>query len=284
MRYFIEVISPGTSGTRVEVHIGSASLGTGADDEVHLTGGSIAGPRALRLNITEGGVELTARDSACNFTYQGKLSESCQLAWGEEIYLGTTRLAFVVEETRQTKTSPLLLVVAIFGLLFAVGGVIRLSDNMLTGATAPAPPALTPGPSACRATTLDAALESAEQTHALATAKAERYPFHRADGVLALELYLEASSCFAKAKLHDKQKQVQSEYELWSERIDRDLRDLRLRLNLALREDDTSAALDSVEALQSMLEHISSRKGDSAATEYQRWLSVTEQRLRARRR
>lgn len=281
MRYFIEVVPPGEPGIRHEVSPGSGTLGTGPDDIVRLPGGSIVGPAALRLKVGSAGVEVHARDSACSFSYQGQTCKSAAAGWGEEIYLGSTRLALVAEQAKKKGGSPVLIVLAIFVLLFAVGGLLRLTEPGFMRGKPPQPPTLSAGEVSCRATSPDAARIRAEEARALGQAKEERYPFSRPDGVRALRLYREASSCFAAAGLSAERKGVEADFDAWSETLQRDFRDLRLRLDMALRDQDTRRALSAARALETMLSAAVEAE-DAPTGDYGRWLSSTKQRLQVK--
>lgn len=277
MRYFVEVVPPGEPGTRHEVSAGFGTLGTGAGDIVRLPGGSIAGPAALRLSVDSGGVEISSRDSACSFTYLGQSCKWAVARWGDEVFLGATRLTLVAQEGKKRRASPLFIVVAIFALLFAIGGVLRLSDPGFLRGRAPEPPVLASSEVPCRATTTEAARMRAKQARDLGYAKEERYPFSRVDGIHALQLYREASSCFKKAGLSDQDSLVREQLKSWSMTVERDFRDLRLRLDFALRDRDTQRALVAARALESML----SAASEEPPSDYGRWLLNTKKHLQA---
>ncbi len=282
MRYFVEVVSPGEPGIRHEVSAGTGTLGTGAGDIVRLPGGSIVGPAALKLNVGSGGIEIDSRDSACSFTYSGQSRRSAHVKWGEEIYLGGTRVSLVAEEGKKKGASPIVIMLGIFGLLFAAGTVLKLTEPGFRLAQAPEPPALSVGVPACRASSPDAARARAHEAEALARAKEERYPFSRTDGVRALHHYREAATCFETAGLSSEKERVEGDLDAWSNRIERDFRDLRLRLDLALRDQDAGRALSAARALESMLSAASEVSDGDPKEDYSRWLSSTKRQLQAK--
>lgn len=282
MRYFVEVVSPGEAGTRHEVSDGAGTLGTGPGDIVRLPAGSIVGPAALRLSVNARGVEVSARDSACSFAYQGQTHTSALVKWGDELYLGATRLHLVAEEGKKKGASPILIVVGIFVLVFVAGGLHKLTEPGFRLGPAPEPPALSAGAAVCRASSPEAAHVRAQEAEALARSKEERYPFSRPDGVRAMQHYREASKCFETAGLLSEKKRVEAALEAWSETLQRDLRDLRLRLDMALRDQDTARALSAARALESMLSAASEVPAGDSSEGYSRWLSSTKRQLQAR--
>jgi hypothetical protein len=111
---------------------------------------------------------------------------------------------------------------------------------------------------------------AAEATEA-GLAKMERYPFEARDGVAAVRLLLEAKECHAAAYAGTRAFPVRERLESWIQRIRRDYRSRRLRLRLALQNDDRRTALREVRSLRKLLAH---RDGD-----YPAWLAGLERRL-----
>jgi hypothetical protein len=212
------------------------------------------------------------------FNFQGIGCNEAHVRWGQEIYLGPARLSFVAEEGKKKAANPVLFVAVFFALLFALGGLLRLLDSGLMRGAPPEPPVFLAGEVPCRASSAEAARVRAEEALALGLAKEERYPFSRKDGVRALGLFEEASSCFEKAALPEEREKVRKQVNTWSETLERDFRDLRLRLDLALRAQKTEEALEAARALESMLSAVA----EEPKEDYSRWLSLTKWQLQAR--
>lgn len=276
MKYFVEIYEGRHAGRRYEVAAGEATIGNSAGDIVRLSGGGIAGPAALKMKVSAAGVELHARDSAAKFSWQGESRSEALIPWGGEVFLGHCRLAFIHTERGKSGSSPVVPVLVATMVVLAISLLVKMGRSEVS-ATAPAePPPLTElEDSTCPK---EKATAAAWGNHLLAQARAnvERYPFSRRDGIEALTRYTAAEACF---KLGGQDiSSTTEEREKIQKRLNRDYRDLRLRLELALRKKDYDSARLAAKGLNELFRaRFESPKGD-----YDKWVSKTLARLEAR--
>ncbi len=279
MGYFVEVYESRGPGERHELQLGERTIGGDPGDTVRLSARNIAGPRALKLTLSPGGLLVVSRDSAAKFVWDGQALGRASLEWGSEVYLGQTRLVFVKVDPKETKRSPLVPVAALCAMAVTVALIGGLNREDFSTSTGPQPPALTQGESeSCDTNDKEAAGHQAIDNLLLAEAKGERYPFERQDGLEALRRYRKAAACFSTAGLSQQSAQAEMAKSRWELRLQGDLRDLRLRLDLALRAKDWPEALRTIRAIESM----TWRGAASSEGEYAKWLKKLSFQLETR--
>jgi hypothetical protein len=217
----------------------------------------------VRLVPKDDGVEIEALRPSVELVAQGVRVKGLLARWGDEVFVGRVRLAFV--EAKGTERSQgvmiILLLLALSAALFAFGG----SQALDAAGREPAPPALYDGARACSASDPTAAEARAIEAERLAKAKRERYAFDTKDGVLALPLFQESSACFRGAgRIQDAQR-LAAAFEGWQEKIDGDYAALQVRLRAARNE---GRFADARRVTHELLALLTLRGGDA----YAEWL------------
>jgi hypothetical protein len=197
--------------------------------------------------------------------FRGEASRNAAVPWGEEIYVGRVRLAFIAE-VDQGKRSQGLLLGALAALVAALAGWWAASSSHVAAGSDATPPPLLGTSVACREHTPEAALARGDEALATALAKAQRAPFARHDGVEALALLGEAQACFDSTGARDQSAIATAQRERLKAQLDDDYAALRLRLQLALDQNRPAEGLAAVRGLESLL-------GGLGPSPYRTWLA-----------
>lgn len=134
--------------------------------------------------------------------------------------------------------------------------------------------------SACRAADSASLQTRARKLESMAQARMERSVFVPADGPRAALLLSEAQLCFAQADLSADATRTQGLWQQWQQELSTRFGGHRLRLQLALRAQQTARALEEIAGLQALIEGLP-QGADSQLGKFARSLAVEQRRLRA---
>lgn len=124
----------------------------------------------------------------------------------------------------------------------------------------------------------------AELAEVKGRARGERYPFHGASGAWAARLWSEASVCWRAADAQERARFAEEQRDVWRNRVLRDVRAQRLRLERAMKNKQQSQALAEIKALRAFFEGGPARvpvDGSGPAPRYSDWLLREARRLEA---
>jgi hypothetical protein len=276
MPYFIELHAPGRPAERHQFN-GEAWWVQCSRDGGTLRAAvpALDETREVRFVPKSEGVEVEAMPTgSTEIHFRGARAKHFLAPWGDEVFLGRVRIAFV-ETRRDGKARPFVLVALLLLLVPAVWFVIRTgegSDSVGREALAPAP---YEGVVHCSVQDAKAAEARATEAERIAIAKRERYAFDAKDGVLALPLFQEASACFRNAgRIQDAQR-LATAFETWRDRVHGDYAALRLELRAAR---DQRSYRDARRATRELLALLALRPGDP----YADWLRALDRDLETR--
>ncbi len=276
MRYFVEVHAAGMVPERHALPEDQASFGSALE-------ASIRSPAADRLTLP---LLIFAVLGDCvtvqfperiagSVTFRGEATRSAAVPWGEDVYVGGARLAFVAESGRRKGPSGAVLAAVLFALLAGAAIVLGSSDRASPTASDLEPPQLFKMPTSCPEPSADAAGSHAAQLLGNARAMKQRAPFDRGDGVRALKLLGEAKVCFELAGRVDDAVATEQERARWQDEVDEEYAALRLRLRVALDQKRFGDALSALRGLEGLL-------ASQAASPYRTWLANLRRDLERR--
>lgn len=267
MRYFVEIHGASVVSQRHELLDAQATLGATPDASVRIEvdDGTVIPRLLLSRQADAVAVELPERVPG-TLTFRGEPTRAVAVPWGEDIYVGSVRLAFIAESGRRRHSGGVVLFV---GLLAAAAlGAALIGSDSLSGRqqTEIEAPPLVEGRPICPERDAGPARAFASQALSRALAKRQRAPFDRADGVQALELFGQAKACFeAVESPADAAAAEKAGAELQGQ-LDEEYAALRLRLRLSLDQKRWEDAAAAVQALERLLT-------PQGPTPYRAWLS-----------
>jgi hypothetical protein len=207
-------------------------------------------------------------------TFRGQATRAVAVPWGEDVYVGGVRLAFVTTGgSRKGANSAVVLGVTI-ALLAAAAAILRWSDPASPTAQDADPPVLASAAS-CAEQTRESANGRAAKALDEAHAKQKRAPFDRTDGVEALKLLSEAKACFDMVGLTAQAMAAEQERAAWQQQMDEEYAALRLRLRVALDQNRVADALTALKGLEALV-------ATQARSPYRAWLSSIRRELERR--
>lgn len=274
MRYFVEIHAAGASAERYELPDGEAALGNGADATVRVESAQLSAPLMIVTVQVEKALVRIPDQLPGSLNFRGEVTREAAVPWGEDLYVGGARLAFVAERSDRKNSQGVLLFAALGVLVAAVVAWPRGESNVATG-DALVPPSFAASHPVCAEQLPDAAMSRAKRLLTTALAKEQRAPFDRRDGVEALGLLNEAQACFERAGAAEDAKKAAEQLGSWKAVLDQEYAALRLRLRMALEQNRPADALLVVRALESLL-------AGQGTSPYRTWLGGLHQDLERR--
>ena len=243
MRYFVEVHATGISSERHDLVDDQASFGTAPEATIRVGDSIQLAIPLLLLAVHPDAITVQIPERIPGaLTFRGEATRAIAVPWGEDVYVGGVRLAFVATNgSRKGPNSAVVLAVTV-ALLAAGAAILRWVDPASPTAHDVEPPALASA-APCAEPSADGARSRAGHALAEAHAKQERAPFDRTDGVQALKLLSEAKACFDAAGMAAQATATERERASWQEQMDEEYAALRLRLRVALDQKHPDDAL-----------------------------------------
>jgi hypothetical protein len=278
MRYFVELHGTGVISQRHELLEEQAAVGAIPDASV-------------RVEMREGAempVILLARQAEAitvrlpervpgTLTFRGEPTRAAAVPWGEDIYAGNVRLAFVAEGGKAGRSGGVMLAVGLLAAA-AVGTAWLGSDRFSSPKqTEIEPPSLVEATTPCAEHAPGPAKAFAFQALSRARSKRQRAPFDRAEGVQALELFSLAKACFETASSPADVEVAAKEHAELKGQLDEEYAALRLRLRVSLDQKRYADAAAAVQALERLL-------APQGPSPYRAWLVDLRQDLERRMR
>lgn len=218
-------------------------------------------------------VELS-EETITPFYYQGQPLQNGTIPWGEDVFVDKIRLRMVRKPAKIHQRTIGKRSIFFALLLFCTSAWFLLSrspKNDIRPSESVVAPPLFDQPIACSRPSLSHYWAGeAERT---AFAKMQRYPFKPQDGVEAVRLISEARDCYQIAGEVVHVTRVEKALDIWKRRIERDYRNYRLRLRLALGGKRFNDASRSIRMLRDLL----ADRNDP----YTHWLDSIERKLNA---
>ena len=275
MRYFVEIHATGTLPERHDLVDDQASFGTSPEATIRVRGATQLAVPLLLLAVGPDTVTVQIPERIPGaLTFRGEATRAVAVPWGEDVYVGGTRLAFVsTSGSRKGPNSAVVLAVTV-ALLAAGAVILRWADPASPTAHDAEPPALAPAAN-CAEQNADGANSRAVKALVEAHAKQERAPFDRRDGVEALKLLSEAKACFDTAGMTAQATVAEQERVAWQQQMDEEYAALRLRLRVALDQNRVADALTALKGLEALV-------AKQARSPYRAWLSSVRRDLERR--
>jgi hypothetical protein len=275
MRYFVEIHAAGMPSERHDLVDDQASFGTSSEATLRMRGATQLAVPLLLLAVQPDAVTVQIPEHIPGtLTFRGEATRAVAVPWGEDVYVGAVRLAFVATSgSRKGPSSAVVLAVTV-ALLAAGAAILRWADPASPTAHDAEPPALASA-TGCAERSADGAASRAAKALAEAHAKQERAPFDRTDGVEALKLLTEAKACFDAAGLTAQATAVEQERAAWRRQMDEEYAALRLRLRVALDQSRVADALTALKGLEALV-------ATQPRSPYRAWLSSVRRDLERR--
>jgi hypothetical protein len=276
MRYFVEIHGAGVVSQRHELLEEQAALGVAPEASVRVqVANSIEMPLLLLARQPDAITVRLPERVPGTLTFRGEATRAAAVPWGEDVYVGSIRLAFVAESGKPQRSGGILLAVGLLAAA-AVGAALLGSDHFGgPKQTEIDPPPLVKATTTCAEHGAEPAKTFASQALSRARAKRQRAPFDRADGVNALELFGQADACFeAAGSLMDAEVAKNERAELQGQ-LDAEYSALRLRLRVSLDQQRYRDAAAAVQALERLL-------APQGPSPYRTWLADLRQDLERR--
>jgi len=270
MKTKLEVTLPGDPDRHFPIDT-RAIVGKGPTADVSLDDSPGVSAQHFRIKLGPNDVDVRLAPGARPLTYEGRTFAGGAIPYGADFYLDGIRFACSKPKAQaNNRVLPLLIAcgVAIAGVI----GLFLLNDVEETIAEeeeqevvlfTEAPP--------CPQTDVAGAARRAVSLEKAAEAKRERYRYASHDGLDAGRLYAQAGKCYALAGDQASLARVDSVGRAWREQVMDEFRAARLRLRTAIQNNQTSAAMDAIAAIQVMLQ------GESLP--YLAWLGAKEREL-----
>jgi len=275
MRYFVEIHATGLPSERYDVVDDQATFGTSPEATIRVRGSVELAVPLLILAVRQDAmtVQIPERIPGA-LTFRGEATRAVPVPWGEDVYVGGVRLAFVAASgSRKGPNSAVVLAVTV-ALLTAGAAILRWAGPASSTAYDAEPPALALA-SSCAEQSTDGAKARAAKALAEAHAKQKRAPFDRTDGVEALKLLSEAKACFDMAGLTAQATATEQERAAWQQQMDEEYAALRLRLRVALDQNRVADALTALKGLEALV-------ATQVRSPYRAWLSSIRRELERR--
>jgi hypothetical protein len=276
MRYFVEVHATGVASERHDIFEDEASFGTSPEATLRVRGSiQLVIPLLIFAVHPEGMTVQIPERIPGTITFRGEATRAVVVPWGEDIYVGGVRLAFVAENGSRKGPSSIVVLAATVALLASGAALLRWAVPASSTAREAEPPALAASAAQCGELNRDGANGRATQLLAEARAKEQRAPFDRTDGVEALGLLGEAKACFDTAGMTTEALATEQERASWQQRMDDEYASLRLRLRVALDQKQSGDALAALRGLEALL-------AAQPRSPYRAWLSGIRRDLERR--
>lgn len=283
MRYYVEVDAPGKPAEKFEVSKGAGSIGSGPSDVVFVDPSTGLPPCAIQIQVEEAAVELEAQGSVV-LNHAGAESQCSTVKWGNDVYVQGICLSMLAEGGDKKATSPLVWVLLVLVLLLGAGLMVDIKPAD-ADAAAPAKIHLEqPTQPSCAAKTKEEALSKAAEFGRRADAKAERYPFARGEGLLALQLRAEQEACLLMAGEAQAEQRAARERQNWSRRLGQDFQSLEASFHLEMEDGRFQEALDALLGLESFLNTSSSKEAQAYLAWIRTWKENLQWKVGERRR
>jgi hypothetical protein len=253
MARFLELQVRGSQPVELELRTGQVTLGSGAGSDVRVPESSGLLERHLLLTPGDEGVVVAiASHAPGRLVFRGQELREAQVPWGDEAYVANLRLGFLARGAEASRASTLLLLAPVLLLLV---GMASLADGTpeIDPTDSVEAPSLAGPPLPCREAEPGRAEHRGKEAERAAQAKMQRSAFVTREGIEAMDLLAEASTCFRVAGLEAESQRVETALGKWSERLNDDYASARLRLRVALAEERPENALGAVRELEALL-------------------------------
>jgi hypothetical protein len=275
MRYFVEIHATGMPSEHHDLVEDQVSFGTSPEATIRVRGSAqLAVPLLLFAVHPDAVIVQIPERIPGTLTFRGEGARVVAVPWGEDVYVGGVRLAFVATNGSRKGPNSAVVVAMTVALLAAGAAMLRWAAPASATAHDVEPPAL--------ATTVGCAEQSAEGARSRAAkalaeahAKQQRAPFDRGDGVEALKLLSEAKACFDTAGMTAQATAAENERAAWQQQMDEEYAALRLRLRVALDQNRVADALTALKGLEALV-------ATQARSPYRAWLSNVRRDLERR--
>ncbi len=272
MTYFVEIQVPGLPSQQHELLETKTTVGSGPEAQIRLR--ETSGLCASHLELTaerEGTLVALAADAPGSVVFRGQPGRSFRVPWGEEAYVGSTRLGFVAKE-RKTQRHGLLLLLPLALLAVGMTVIPKVDGEIDLGADIDPPPLLGATGAPCQERDPGVAGRRAREAERAARAKMERFAFVASEGLAARDLLAESVACYRAAGANTDGERVQVLFDEWSRRMGSEFAAERLRLKVALDGKRHEDALSAVRSLQALL-------AERPASPYSTWLEDLRRQL-----
>ncbi len=257
MKAFIEITQSNRTTFRRPLEGSKISLGRSSRCDISLPEEQQLQAEHLLIIPEKTGCQVElASQAPTSFSFQGQPMQKGLIPWGEDIYVDKIRFRMV---RGPSKTDRKLInrqfIFAVFPLLCASAWLLlnrSPADDSSDPGNVVASPLFNP-PIECTQPRL--ALHRAGEAERAAFAKMERYPYVYQDGVAAVGLISEARDCYQTEEKTAHVTRVQKTLDTWRRRLERDYRNHRLQLRLALSDAQYEKARRTARILRSLLSH-----------------------------
>ncbi|HVY28788.1 MAG TPA: hypothetical protein VHB79_19665 [Polyangiaceae bacterium] len=278
MRYFVEIHGTGVISQRHELLEEQAAVGATPDASVRVEmreGAEM--PLILLARQAEAITVRLPERVPGTLTFRGEPTRAAAVPWGEDIYAGSVRLAFVAEGGKAGRSGGVIFAIGLL-VAAAVGAAWIGSDRFSSPKqTEIEPPSLVVATTPCAEHAPGPAKAFAFQALSRARSKRQRAPFDRAEGVQALELFSQAKACFETAGSPPDAEVAEKEHAELKGQLDEEYAALRLRLRVSLDQKRYADAAAAVQALERLL-------APQGPSPYRAWLLDLRQDLERRMR
>jgi hypothetical protein len=199
----------------------------------------------------------------------GKPFRQADVAFGDEVILGSTSLRFLGQAKRNAP-SPVIMIAALSVLGLAAWALLDDGTQSNLTASLPPAPALFDAEAACPYVGPEASARAQEAEQA-ALAHAERYNFDAYEGVSAVLSYRVAAACYGAGADAAAAARARGGGQRWQSRVEGSYQGHQLRLRVALDRGRNDNALNEVRALRRLL------RGKNGP--YPSWLEMAERKL-----
>ena len=196
------------------------------------------------------------------FSYHGKLSRGCVVAWGQDLFFGSTRLTLLAEGgagSSKSKQSPVVWAVAVALPLLVAMAFFAPADGAPSSVVPEEPPALFGQLPPC-SESKEGAVGRAAVAEQVALGKHERGVFELKDSVDSVELMREAAVCYALGENQGASDRTLDRAEEWIADLQFSYKRALLDLEIGRRAQAGTPVLGAISRLQVLL----SRSGPSA--------------------
>lgn len=276
MRYFIEIHAAGMPSERHDLVDDQASFGTSPEATIRMGGLVQLAVPLLLLAVHPDTITVQIPERIPGtLTFRGEATRSVAVPWGEDVYVGGVRLAFVATNGSRKGPHSVVVLAVTVALLATGAAILQWADPANPTAPDAEPPVLAAAVG-CAEQRVDGASSRAVKALAEAHAKQQRAPFDRTDGVEALKLLGEAKACFDTAGMAAQATAAEREHATWQQQMDEEYAALRLRLRVALDQNRAADALTALKGLEALVVATPTR------SPYRAWLSSVRRDLERR--
>ncbi len=277
MRYFVEIHATGMPSERHDLVDDQVSFGSSPEATLRVRGSVQLAVPLLLLAVHPDAVTLQIPERIPGaLTFRGEITRAVAVPWGEDVYVGGVRLAFVATSGSRKGPSSAVVLAATVALLATGAAILRWADPAIPTAADAEAPALASA-AACAEPFADGAGSRAAKALVEARAKQARAAFDRTDGVEALKLLSEAKACFETAGMTAQATATAREHAAWQQQLDEEYAALRTRLRVALDQNRAADALQALKGLEALLSVATPERSP-----YRAWLSSVRRDLERR--